>query len=78
MPLEHLTRRLVDEQLLPGADLVRRRALGNVGAKIIREARRNLGLESISTRSTGNWCSSITQYISPSRSAETYDPAGRP
>lgn len=47
--LKQLTRRLVDEQLLlPGAmtgtDLVRRRALGNVGAKIIREARKNLGL----------------------------------
>lgn len=47
--LKHLTRRLVDEQLLlpeamTGADLARRRALGNVGAKIIREARKNLGL----------------------------------
>ncbi|WP_152558326.1 site-specific integrase [Devosia sp. LC5] len=47
--LKHLTRRLVDEQLLlpeamTGADLARRRALGNVGAKIIREARRSLGL----------------------------------
>lgn len=41
--------RLVDEQLLlpdamTGADLVRRRALGNVGARIIREARNTLGL----------------------------------
>lgn len=47
--LKQLTRRLVDEQLLlpeamTGADLARRRALGNVGAKIIREARKNLGL----------------------------------
>ncbi|WP_332719418.1 DUF6538 domain-containing protein [Pelagibacterium mangrovi] len=47
--LKHLTRRLVDEQLLlpeamTGADLARRRALGNVGAKIIREARKDLGL----------------------------------
>lgn len=47
--LKHLTRRLTDEQLLrpdamTGADLVRRRALGHVGAKIIRRAREELRL----------------------------------
>ena len=47
--LMQLTRQLVDEQLLQpedmtGADLVRRRALGNVGAKIIGRAREELGL----------------------------------
>ena len=47
--LKHLTRQLIDEQLLKpkemtGADLVRRRALANVGAKIIRRAREELGL----------------------------------
>src|SRR5690554_2920077 len=47
--LQHLTRRLIDEQLLrpenmTGADLIRRRALGNVGNKIIRRAREELQL----------------------------------
>lgn len=47
--LKHLTRRLIDEQLLrpddmTGADLVRRRALGHVGAKIIRQAREEMRL----------------------------------
>lgn len=47
--LKHLTRRLIDEQLvepsaMTGADLVRRRALGSVGGKIIRRARDELGL----------------------------------
>ncbi|MBF0678074.1 MAG: site-specific integrase [Devosia sp.] len=47
--LMQLTRRLINEQLLrpedmTGTDLVRRRALGNVGAKIIRRARRELQL----------------------------------
>lgn len=47
--LKQLTRRLIDEQLLrphdmTGADLVRRRALGSVGAKIIRQARQELRL----------------------------------
>ncbi|HVY15705.1 MAG TPA: site-specific integrase [Rhodopila sp.] len=47
--LKHLTQRLIDEQLLQpaamsGADLVRRRALGSVGNKIIRRAREELGL----------------------------------
>src|SRR5690606_32252192 len=47
--LKHLTRRLIDEQLvepsaMTGADLVRRRALGSVGNKIIRRARDELGL----------------------------------
>ncbi|MGN6683952.1 MAG: DUF6538 domain-containing protein, partial [Devosia sp.] len=47
--LKHLTQRLVDEQLLlpvamSGADLVRRRALGSVGSRIIRRAREELGL----------------------------------
>ncbi|KFL30281.1 hypothetical protein JP75_17090 [Devosia riboflavina] len=47
--LMQLTRQLIDEQLLrpedmTGADLVRRRALGNVGAKIIRRARQELQL----------------------------------
>lgn len=47
--LMHLTRRLIDEQLLKpedmtGADLIRRRALGNVGTKIISRAREELRL----------------------------------
>lgn len=47
--LMHLTRKLIDEQMLrpedmTGADLVRRRALGNVGSKIIRRAREELRL----------------------------------
>ncbi|MGV8856622.1 MAG: DUF6538 domain-containing protein, partial [Devosia sp.] len=47
--LKQLMRRLIDEQLLrphimTGADLVRRRALGSVGAKIIRQARQELRL----------------------------------
>ena len=47
--LMHLTRKLIDEQLLKpedmkGADLVRRRALGNIGSKIIRRARGELRL----------------------------------
>lgn len=42
--LKHLTQRLVEEQVLKpedmtGADLIRRRALGSIGAKIIRNAR---------------------------------------
>lgn len=51
--LKHLTRRLIEEQLLrpedmTGADLIRRRALGNIGAKIIRNAREeNLPTEQI-------------------------------
>jgi len=47
--LKHLTLRLIEEQLvepanMSGADLVRRRALGSVGGKIIRRAREELGL----------------------------------
>lgn len=47
--LMHLTRQLIDEQLLKpedmtGADLVRRRALGNVGVKVIGRAREELHL----------------------------------
>ncbi|AEQ53872.1 site-specific integrase [Pelagibacterium halotolerans] len=47
--LKHLTQRLIDEQMLrpeemTGADLVRRRALGSVGSKIIRRAREELRL----------------------------------
>ncbi len=47
--LMHLTRRLIDEQLLKpedmtGADLIRRRALGSVGTKIISRAREELRL----------------------------------
>jgi hypothetical protein len=47
--LMHLTRQLIDEQLLKpedmtGADLVRRRALGSVGTKIIGRAREELQL----------------------------------
>lgn len=49
--LMYLTQSLIDEQLLQptemtGADLIRRRALGNVGAKIIRRAREDLQLGS--------------------------------
>lgn len=47
--LMHLTRRLIDVQLLQpeamtGGDLIRRRALGSVGARIIKRARRDLNL----------------------------------
>ena len=47
--LMHLTRRLIDEQMLQpeamtGDDLIRRRALGSVGARIIKRARRDLNL----------------------------------
>jgi hypothetical protein len=47
--LNKLTRYLVDEQLrqpaeMTGADLIRRRALGSAGAKIIRRARQELHL----------------------------------
>src|SRR5690606_28209992 len=47
--LMHLTRRLIDEQMLrpeamTGDDLARRRALESVGAKIIKRARQDLDL----------------------------------
>lgn len=47
--LMHLTRRLIDEQMLrpeamTGEDLIRRRALESVGARIIKRARQELDL----------------------------------